>query len=55
MCMGKSLRELGLRRRAEKWGWAVEKLVELKTIFEIAFGKGRPAGFGKARSRPSNP
>ncbi len=55
MCVGKSLRNLGLRRETEKWGWAVENLVELKTIFEMACRKGRPAGFGKARSGRSNP
>jgi hypothetical protein len=41
MCLGKSLRELGLRRGAEKWGWAVEKLVEVENHFRN-FSARRP-------------
>ena len=55
MCLDKSLRELGLRLGQKKWARAVEKLVELKTIFEMDLGQGRPAGFGKGRGRLSNP
>jgi len=40
MCLGKSLRDLGLRRGQKKVAEAVEKLVELKTMFEISFGIG---------------
>ncbi len=40
MCLGKSLRDLGLRRGRESVAEAVEKLVELKTMFEISFGIG---------------
>lgn len=52
---GKCLRELGLRQVRERWGWAVEKLVELKTVFEMAGGKGQVDGFGRVRGRASKP
>jgi len=53
--VGKFLRELGLRRGAEKRGWPVEKIVELKTVFEIARGEDRSVGFGKACWPPLKP
>jgi len=40
MCLGKSLRDLGLQRGQKTVAEAVEKLVELKTMFEISFGIG---------------
>jgi len=33
----------------------VEKVVELKTVFEISYGDDRAAGFGKARWRSLKP
>ena len=51
----KSLRNLGLRDGSQNALQPVEKLVELKTMFEISFSKDRAVGSGEAARRPLNP
>ena len=41
----KYLRKLGLASMGKRSFYPVEKLVELKTTFEIPFGKDRSVGF----------
>ena len=51
----KYLRKLGLAKIGKRSFRPVEKLVELKTTFEIPFGKERPVGFRKWRVLPLKP
>ena len=51
----KYLRKLGLESMGKLAVRPVEKLVELKTTFEIPFGKDRSVGFSEALVTPLKP
>ena len=54
MRLSKSLRKLGLHY-GKRAGRPVENLVELKTVFEMAFGEDRAVGFEGIELPPLRP